>query len=742
MDTEPDDGLRVLRSHLFEGRYEEAIREIETLEPKMRSRGDIQNVKAVCLLHLSKPHEALKVLDETIAANPGDEAARHNRLEALFGVCEARIEAANKRFLAGDSGGALACYDLVSQAHLEELRVPRPELLYTYYNNRGAVYMKMNRFAQALADFESAVQMRSKQSDAQHNRGVALKAMKRFEDALGAFDACLEIEPSNYSALCGKSEVLASLDRFEDAIEVASLAIDATDSPDSYRGLLGRGFARLKYGDYGGAVRDLEKAESRGCKSSEFIMMYELALALYGDELSEIGEYELAIDHYERALAMGSSDQPSVDVLFNLTLAKLYSGDKSDEPANGFRHVLSLRPSHAQAAAVLGQHLLELSYPNSPEAHEACMWLQRAIEMRPNEANLRYTYGLALMKVGNMKGAGDSFRKVLEINPDHQMAMDGLSRVEGFSAGFAIAAAVARRSSAKVDKGGYEPGSPRAAKAKTPVGSKTSEASNILMERTKAQDGMLPKQSSMSAEDYLANGNYSVSPRAEVPFLKEQLRRRDEYIEVLRKKVEKLEAELAQYKGDSSAYSGMREGVRASQSASMESRDGAIIIEPGPESEHPKVSVIAGASPTASSVGSQVSLQRSFGPINEKVGPYYQDGNMGVTTDAPAGPQKRRVVNITASRLERSRSGRLPSVSVNELDALNNRSSEDALIDMRFSYSELKAPGPFPPGINIQERERYLKDKDFETVFKMSRSEFNSLSKWRRTAMKKELALW
>eukprot|EP00636_Phaeomonas_parva_P005375 CAMPEP_0118875568 /NCGR_PEP_ID=MMETSP1163-20130328/16599_1 /TAXON_ID=124430 /ORGANISM="Phaeomonas parva, Strain CCMP2877" /LENGTH=90 /DNA_ID=CAMNT_0006811087 /DNA_START=102 /DNA_END=370 /DNA_ORIENTATION=+ len=55
---EPDDGLGKLRSHLYEGQYTEAIAELESFEAAVRARGDIQNVKGVCLLHLGRPERA------------------------------------------------------------------------------------------------------------------------------------------------------------------------------------------------------------------------------------------------------------------------------------------------------------------------------------------------------------------------------------------------------------------------------------------------------------------------------------------------------------------------------------------------------------------------------------------------------------------------------------------------------------------------------------------------------------
>uniref|UniRef100_A0A7S1UA25 HP domain-containing protein n=1 Tax=Phaeomonas parva TaxID=124430 RepID=A0A7S1UA25_9STRA len=476
-----------------------------------------------------------------------------------------------------------------------------------------------------------------------------------------------------------------------------------------------------------------------------------------------------------------------------------------------------------------------------------------------SEADLFYHYGLALMKVGNMKLAGEVFRKCLDINPKHQMATDGLSRVEGFNAGFVVAAAVHRRrsqmgSAAGPETGMYTPGSP-AGSSTLSKGTARSDASEILRERAHRRSNSLSSRS-LGVDEVGSDGSYPVSPRAEIAFLKEQLGRRQDLIEDLQRQVAFLTEELTEARkagvGASGSASGRsrrkprkslqgsyvyrgpaafpeehkkpRKRLSATSTtsadnlgrASLESRDGSILID-GPEegAGKPKMSqvrpVLSASSAWGASSGETVDTEGTTGEVKQRqsivsvvsldeepavvqeiVGSENRGGRLSGTTafknsaygadekppatssagtaqgasetDNNAGanssrksirqtksssPNRQRNNNGQPRRtqLRRSLSRRhlqeyTPSVSIMDLTALDNTSSEDALIDMRFQLSVLQAPGPFPPGINIQERERYLTDKDFEAAFGVNRVEFTALSKWRRLAMKKELGLW
>ena len=59
-----------------------------------------------------------------------------------------------------------------------------------------------------------------------------------------------------------------------------------------------------------------------------------------------------------------------------------------------------------------------------------------------------------------------------------------------------------------------------------------------------------------------------------------------------------------------------------------------------------------------------------------------------------------------------------------------------------YSYSELRAPGPYPAGINSDRREVYLSDNEFRSLFGVDKKAFESQPKWKQVSKKRELLLF
>ena len=57
-----------------------------------------------------------------------------------------------------------------------------------------------------------------------------------------------------------------------------------------------------------------------------------------------------------------------------------------------------------------------------------------------------------------------------------------------------------------------------------------------------------------------------------------------------------------------------------------------------------------------------------------------------------------------------------------------------------FSLAELKAG--VPPGVDPREKEKYLSDEEFNSVFRMSKAAFSALPKWKQTTLKKDNRLY
>jgi hypothetical protein len=59
-----------------------------------------------------------------------------------------------------------------------------------------------------------------------------------------------------------------------------------------------------------------------------------------------------------------------------------------------------------------------------------------------------------------------------------------------------------------------------------------------------------------------------------------------------------------------------------------------------------------------------------------------------------------------------------------------------------FPLQQLQSLGPYPDGIDVHNREKYLDAVEFEQVFGMTLSKFEALPKWKQSNLKKEKRLY
>jgi hypothetical protein len=66
-----------------------------------------------------------------------------------------------------------------------------------------------------------------------------------------------------------------------------------------------------------------------------------------------------------------------------------------------------------------------------------------------------------------------------------------------------------------------------------------------------------------------------------------------------------------------------------------------------------------------------------------------------------------------------------------------------ATTDFRvFPYASLRAPGPYPSGVDVAYREQHLDDAQFESLLKMPRSQWVQVPPWKQQKVKKALGLF
>ncbi len=86
-----------------------------------------------------------------------------------------------------------------SARYLSTVRMNYYPMLRTAHPNRATMYSKLNRHAEALADYSKGIELDPENASAYNNRGNAFRGLEQYEPALADYNHAIQLEPSNSS---------------------------------------------------------------------------------------------------------------------------------------------------------------------------------------------------------------------------------------------------------------------------------------------------------------------------------------------------------------------------------------------------------------------------------------------------------------------------------------------------------------------------------------------------------------
>ena len=302
-------------------------------------------------------------------------------------------------------------------------------------SNRGNVLQKLERFSDAIKDYDKAISLKPDYVDALYNRGIALKELKRFDEALDDYSKAISLKPDHVEAFNNRGNVLQKLGRFSDAIKDFDRALSLR--PNHVAALNSRGFTLQELGRFDEAMADYDKAiylkpdyidalHNRGTalkelkRFDEALDDYSKAISLkpdYADifinrgvALKELGRFDEAMQDYEKALSLRPDH---VDAFVNL--GNTYKALKHfDKALQSFNKAISLKPDHVEAFINRGVALKELG-----RSDEAMQDYEKALSLRPDHVDALNNWGNALQELGRFDEAMANFDKAISLKPDH-----------------------------------------------------------------------------------------------------------------------------------------------------------------------------------------------------------------------------------------------------------------------------------------------------------------------------------
>ncbi len=272
------------------------------------------------------------------------------------------------------------------------------------YNNRGLAKHDLERYEEAIRDYDKAIELQPDYAAAYHNRGLAKNSLQRYEEAIKDYDKVIELQPEDAEAYHNRGVAKYDLQRYEEAIADYDKAIEL--QPKLAKAYYNRGLAKHDLERYEEAIADYDKAIE--LQSEDANAYNNRGLAKYNLERDEE-----AIRDYDKAIELQSEDAKAY---YNRGLAK-YNLERDEEAIRDYDKAIELQSEDANAYnnRGLAKHDLE-------RYEEAIRDYDKAIELQPKLAKAYYNRGNAKCSLGSYEEAIEDYDKAIALQPDYAKA--------------------------------------------------------------------------------------------------------------------------------------------------------------------------------------------------------------------------------------------------------------------------------------------------------------------------------
>ncbi len=312
-----------------------------------------------------------------------------------------------------------------------------PENSWVAYINRATYYFNVEKdYQKAIADYSSAIKIRSKRKSFYYNRGLAYEQINETDKAINDYSKAIQLDSEYQEAIAARANIYKKVNpemamkEFENALEL--------DEGD-YKVYINRGNYYREQKEFDKALVDLNKAiEICNCYEAyfnraglyqtlnqddksiaDFTKVIELrpndanSYMNRGNIYRDIGKRELAMQDYTKSLSI----KENYDTYNNRGLLYSQSGE-SKKAMEDYSKAIELDPNRANAYTNRGN-----LYFAARQWDLALSDYNKSLEIDSNYANAYGNRGAVNFQKRNYDAALQDFAKALELNPDHNDAL-------------------------------------------------------------------------------------------------------------------------------------------------------------------------------------------------------------------------------------------------------------------------------------------------------------------------------
>lgn len=306
-----------------------------------------------------------------------------------------------------------------------------------YFYDRGSILATdLKNNADAVVDFERALELRPDDAEAHHQCCLSLLLLGRAGEGFGHAQAALRLAPHDSLTHFCLGHAFSSLDRYDEAIASLKRAVELDAGNEVFLSslkLASRTAARVRDSE----MRQSIKSAARDGQAATTLILSERYLQAhpgdvgvsldYAEMLSDMARHEEAIRVYEHVLTVvpaGSESRWSILAEIGSVYRK-WGRLPDAEP--WFKKAIEASPEQTAPYILLGACLARQGkLREAAEAHRAAIANGRSDLTDEAYHNL----GLVLRGQRRWADAATCFRKALEITSDYEGAAEALKDVE------------------------------------------------------------------------------------------------------------------------------------------------------------------------------------------------------------------------------------------------------------------------------------------------------------------------
>jgi tetratricopeptide (TPR) repeat protein len=285
----------------------------------------------------------------------------------------------------------------------------------------------------AIGDYRKLLEQRPNQVEARVNLGAALAHIGQFDEAIATYRSALPLLKDKNPVLLNLALAYYKKGDFENARQQFEVLHDAR--PEDVRVIILLADCDLRRQMADAALRLLEPVQNKYLQNMDFQYVLGSALIqsgrkregfpriekvahagssadaylLAGATLLDLNEYELARKDLEEALQLNAS-LPNVYTLVGTARDK--TGDEQNAEA-AFREALKRNPDDFQANLYLGAILYKRRATD-----EARKYLDRALQLKPEDSMARYESAMLKSATGDYQGATKQLEELTKDDPN------------------------------------------------------------------------------------------------------------------------------------------------------------------------------------------------------------------------------------------------------------------------------------------------------------------------------------